>query len=96
MTVTEDGREICDNEEEWQARRIEVWKRDGGRCQCQKSCPHHPVRRCARFVAPTMRTSIETNNPVAHIHHIKQRSAGRDDRMENLQILCGWCHQEAK
>lgn len=27
-------------------------------------------------------------------HHIKLRSAGRDDREHNLCCLCGWCHSE--
>jgi 5-methylcytosine-specific restriction endonuclease McrA len=30
-----------------------------------------------------------------HPHHIRHRWPVRDDRLENLQALCYWCHREA-
>ncbi len=81
MRTLDDGREICETDEEWKIRRIEVWKRDGGRC-----------RDCGRIVAPTLSVSLETHVPVGHVHHIKPRSLGRDDREQNLLLLCARCH----
>jgi hypothetical protein len=30
-----------------------------------------------------------------HPHHLRHRWPDRDDRLENLQALCYWCHREA-
>ena len=31
--------------------------------------------------------------PGEHPHHVQKRSLGRDDRLENLKLLCGYHHK---
>lgn len=85
----DDGRETCRTEYQWQKRRAEVYDRDKGLCQkCRRVVPLHSVR------------DEETGEIVAmagEIHHLANRKMGggsRDDRLENLQLLCWKCHRK--
>lgn len=77
IKVLADGREICLTEEAWQKRREERWRMDGMICQGKIfGLPH----------------GIEVGLSEAQIHHIRKRSLGRDDRLENLITFCEACH----
>lgn len=80
--VMRDGREVC-GALAWQARRMEVFRRDGGICQiCLKEIKDYGI-----------------DTEPFDIDHIRGRGLGggkRDDRMENLQLLCQKCHRLVK
>lgn len=63
----------------WQRIRSTVFERDRGRC-----------RVCDVSVRLTGRSPFDA----AHVHHIKYRSAGGTDNLENLVLLCGVCHDD--
>lgn len=56
-----------------------IWRRDEGRC---RSCGV-AVRPYGSAAHPTL---------WGHVHHIVYRSAGGEDRPNNLALLCGQCH----
>jgi hypothetical protein len=64
---------------DWKKRKQELWNRAGGRCEqlVDISLTMIPVR-----------CRTEGHDP----HHIIPRSKGRDDRLENLQLLCRLHH----
>lgn len=77
--VTLDGREVLYGED-WKARVEDLRLRSGGYCEWQyvKLSIKDQVVRC----------SSQAQDP----HHVKPRSKGRDDRLENLQALCRYHH----
>ena len=90
IKVFRDGREVCQTDAAWQARRREAWERDGGRCverRCRKRVPLHDLRDdCGDVIVVA-----------CHIDHISGRKMGggfRDDRLENLRTLCAMCHSD--
>jgi hypothetical protein len=77
-----DGREICSGTS-WQRRKLEVYERDEHRCQW-------PIGAgiCGLFL-PLMEA-------INNCDHIERRGLGggkRDDRLENLRLLCEWHHR---
>lgn len=94
-TAPDGYREVC-NEPAWRIRRGEVWERDGGLCQrcLRKKEPVH------KFV-PLHDVKNEDGEVVlraGHCHHKTDRGLGgsnRDDRKENLEMVCWPCHPEA-
>jgi 5-methylcytosine-specific restriction endonuclease McrA len=95
IRICADGREVCETDAAWQQRRREVYRRAKGRCECE-SCPRHVGRRCNRRMAFDLATARETNAPLMHAHHVKGRGAGgggRDDRLQNLEGACEFCHR---
>lgn len=84
--VTWDGREIL-SPADWDRRRVQVWERDGKVCQGEKMTAPGRFERCGKAL-PDIR--------FAEIDHIRARGLGggwRDDRMENLRLLCRPCNQ---
>lgn len=81
VTVYKDGREVLRGET-WKKRKREVWGRDKGCCvSCGKGV-------CSPGSGVT---------PEAETHHKKRRGAAggfRDDRPENLETLCQFCHRK--
>ena len=61
----------------WAVLRVQVHQRENGRCL-----------RCKRKVY------LSTRNPfdLMHAHHLKYRSQGGADSVDNLVALCGECH----
>ena len=59
------------------ALRAAVWGRDGGKC-----------RACSTLV------QLRSDDPfkLMHAHHIRFRSAGGEDTLDNLVSVCGNCH----
>ena len=73
-----DGREILFGLD-WKHRKQELLVRCGGRCEHLEPDGYPPfVRQCKN----------EARDP----DHIVKRSKGRDDRISNLQALCGFHH----
>lgn len=62
-----------------QIARVAIYNRDGGRC-----------RVCG------MKLFLSSRDPfkVMHKHHVKYRSAGGEDTMENQIAICPKCHQQ--
>src|SRR5438445_8650144 len=78
---TLDGREVL-YRKDWEQRKLELWERCGGRCEYRltwKQGRDTVGVRCQR----------EANDP----HHLRARSKGRDDRLNNLQALCRHHHR---
>lgn len=74
------GPEVCKGIA-WTHRRLEVVEREDGKCErCKRPAPFHPT----------------DEHPSGHVHH-KNGTRGlgggkRDDRLENLELLCFVCH----
>jgi len=71
-----DGREICQTATGWSQRRKELYKREQGKCQ---NC---------KVYAPLHNTGESFSG---HAHHKFGRKR-KDDRLEVLVWLCGFCH----
>jgi len=71
--VAADGREVL-ADEDWLARKKELWDRSGGRCEAWFEIIGLAPERCI----------AEAADP----HHIVRRSVRRDDRLSNLLALC--------
>lgn len=76
--VCRDGREVLTGLD-WQRRLQQLRNRCQGRCEYIFKTADGEEMRCAR--------------PAQDPHHIKLRSKGRDDRMENLLAVCRHHHQ---
>jgi hypothetical protein len=76
--ILKDGREILFRED-WWARKAELWKRCGGRCEAWLEIIGVPPKRC----------TAEAIDP----HHQEKRSIKRDDRLQNLKALCSFHHR---
>lgn len=76
--VGPDGREVL-YREDWDIRKAELWQRAGARCE--------------QILEDGTRCRRMGRDPD---HKIKRRTKGsntRDDRLSNLQLLCGRCHE---
>ena len=63
-----------------------AFERSGGRCECTRSsCSTHYLSRC-----PTSVTLYS-----AEYHHKKDHSMGDVDRVDNCEVLCNACSQQA-
>lgn len=75
----------------YEAQRLRVWNRDGGKCRCcGKEVQLHALKR----------NDVVTQK-AAEVHHIYRRGMGgadRNDRLFNLILFCWKCHEavEAK
>jgi hypothetical protein len=76
VRITKDGREILSGAA-YTRRKRQVWERDRGRC-----------RKCWTLVS----WDQFKREGVDHIAKRKMGGGFRDDRMENLQVLCRACH----
>ena|SRR6185312_9239473 len=97
VRVYRDGREACITKYSWARRRLEAIARSNGRCECTQDHRSHMGRRCNRLIAATVTQSEQLKIPVTHVHHKKRRGMGgatRDDRLENLEAVCEFCHLE--
>lgn len=79
--MSRDGREFLYGED-MSLRRHDVWERCGGFCE-------EPG--CNREISD----ELPTEHPNAlHVHHVKHRSKGGADNMNNLQAACTRCHKK--
>ena len=65
---------------DWKKRKQELWDRENGRCQGVLTFAGESVARC----------TAQGDDP----HHVIERSEHRDDRLENLALLCRDCHDK--
>jgi hypothetical protein len=87
--VFKDGREWLVGKD-WEARKFELWKRCGGRCEWVME-----IERTRLPNGPTFRDTIRCSALAEHPHHILKKSVAHDDRLANLQGLCFLHHQAA-
>jgi 5-methylcytosine-specific restriction endonuclease McrA len=77
---------------DWQRRRVLVFLRDGGRCQSKE----HRGGTCGRLLCePNQIWNFPYDVRLlvdADVDHIKPLSAGGDNDLANLQLLCARCH----
>jgi len=96
IRIYPDGREVCVTRAARDRRRLERIVLAKGRCECTQDCRSHVGRRCNRLIAATVTQSEQLKIPVTHVHHKKRRGMGgatRDDRIENLEATCEFCHR---
>lgn len=62
----------------WQIVRVAVYNRDGGKC---------------RVCGKALKLNSKDPYQVAHCHHLRYRSSGGKDEMENLVTLCAQEHE---
>lgn len=85
---TWDGRELL-SPADYEKRCIEVWRRDGKRCQFERMTSPGVFEICGALLPV---------RSMAEIHHKRGRGMGggfRDDAMENLATGCKACHRAA-
>lgn len=71
----------------YEAQRLRVWNRDGGRCRC---CGHEVNLHASK------KNAWEGGAKACEIHHIRRRGMGgadRNDRLFNLILFCWKCHE---
>jgi hypothetical protein len=76
---------------DWKKRKKELWDRAGGRCEQMVQGYGYKFTTGGNITSRPVkdeRCRSEGHDP----HHIKPRSKGRDDRLENLQLLCRLHH----
>lgn len=94
VRISPDGHEVCQTQAAWDRRRGERLKIAGYRCECKRDCPAHRFRRCNAPLVLHAKDAIGAGQ-VAHVHHKTKRGMGggtRDDRVENLEANCPYCH----
>ena len=94
--VAKDGREVLYGND-WKQRKAELWARASGRCEqhVPKTEQSYKILEMAQhttfmFCHPSYfeRCRSEGHDP----HHVTPRSKGRDDRLDNLILLCRMHH----
>lgn len=77
--------------------RRQVLERAGGRCQGVKAdgegCGADVVA-LAAMPARYLRKYLPKGAAAFEIDHIRPYSDSEDNSLENLEVLCGWCHRE--
>jgi hypothetical protein len=71
--VAKDGRHVLLGKEDWDIRKLELWKRANGRCE-------------HTYMAGRVKTRCSAVGCIPA--HVKPRYPLRDDRLENLKLYC--------
>ena len=85
-------REVCRTTVSWEARRSDVYSRDGGRCRrCGCEAPLHHLPLAA--LEPGLPTRSLPAGEAMHISARKMGAGFRDDHLDNLVWGCASCHR---
>lgn len=73
-------------------KRIRRHFKDGGGSYRERARRELTINRCNNKSCPISKAKIEMPNYMFDVDHIKGKKAGHE--LDNLQLLCVWCHCE--